>query len=83
MPPHDPLRCLVCIAADRATHKVFIDGRLVVDRGKVLTPDHAAVLEALTEAQTRMIAAVPGYHWARRQADQLTPPSLLMVEGLN
>jgi hypothetical protein len=30
-----------------------------------------------------MIAAVPGYDWARRQADQLTPLSLPMVKGLN
>ncbi|HEX3990294.1 MAG TPA: amidohydrolase family protein [Acetobacteraceae bacterium] len=83
MPARDPLRSLVYTAADRAIHKVFIDGRLVVDQGKVLTLDHAAALEALTEAQSRMIAAVPGYDWARRHADQLTPMSLPMAQGLN
>ena len=83
MPAHDPLRSLVYTAADRAIDKVFIDGRLVVDRGKVLTLDHAAALAALTEAQARMIAAVPTHDWARRQADQLTPRSLPMLTGLN
>jgi 5-methylthioadenosine/S-adenosylhomocysteine deaminase len=83
MPARDPLRSLVYTAADRAIHKVFIDGRLVVDRGKVLTLDHAAALEALAEAQARMIAAVPRHDWAQRQASDLTPLSLPMVRGLN
>jgi 5-methylthioadenosine/S-adenosylhomocysteine deaminase len=83
MPARDPLRSLVYTAADRAIQQVFIDGRLVVDRGRVLTLDHAAALEALTEAQARMIAAVPQYDWGKRSADQLTPLSLSMVRGLN
>ena len=83
MPARDPLRSLVYTAADRAIHQVFIDGRLVVDRGQVLTLDHAAALQALTEAQARMIAAVPQYDWAKRGADQLTPLSLPMVQRLN
>jgi 5-methylthioadenosine/S-adenosylhomocysteine deaminase len=83
MPARDPLRSLVYTAADRAIQKVFIDGRLVVERGKVLTLDHAAALAALTEAQGRMIAAVPSFDWAKRGADQLTPLSLPMVQGVN
>jgi cytosine/adenosine deaminase-related metal-dependent hydrolase len=83
MPARDPLRSLVYTAADRAIHQVFIDGHLVVDQGRVLTLDHAAALEALTEAQARMIAALPQYDWARRGADQLTPLSLPMVQGPN
>jgi cytosine/adenosine deaminase-related metal-dependent hydrolase len=83
MPARDPLRSLVYTAADRAIQQVFIDGHLVVDRGRVLTLDHAAALEALTEAQARMIAAVPQYDWGKRSADQLTPLSLPMVQGLN
>ena len=62
---------------------VFIDGRRVVDRGSVLTLDHANALAALTEAQGRMMAAVPGYDWARRHADQITPLSLTMINALN
>lgn len=83
MPARDPLRSLVYTAADRAIHKVFIDGRLVVDRGSVLTLDHAAALEALTEAQVRMVAAVPQYDWARRHAEQLAPLSLTSIKAVN
>ncbi|WP_428490195.1 amidohydrolase family protein [Rhodopila sp.] len=79
MPAHDPLRSLVYTAADRAIEQVFIDGRLVVDRGKVLTLDHAGALAALTEAQGRMIAAVPSHDWAHRDADRITPRSLPML----
>ncbi len=83
MPARDPLRSLVYTAADRAIKQVYIDGRLVVDEGKVLTLDHAAALAALTEAQARMIAAVPQHDWAKRDAAQLTPLSLPMMPGLN
>ena len=83
MPAHDPLRSLVYTAADRAIEQVFIDGRLVVHRAKVLTLDHAAALAALTEAQARMIAAVPSHDWAHRGADQITPRSLPMVDTLD
>lgn len=83
MPARDPLRSLVYTAADRAIRQVYVDGCLVVDRGRVLTLDHAAALAALTEAQARMIAAVPGHDWNKREADQITPLSLPMVQGLN
>jgi cytosine/adenosine deaminase-related metal-dependent hydrolase len=83
MPARDPLRSLVYTAADRAIRQVFVDGRMVVDRGKVLTLDHAAALAALTEAQQRMIAAVPQHDWAKRGAADLTPLSLGMLNGTN
>ena len=79
MPAHDPLRSLVYTAADRAIEQVFVDGRKVVDRGKVLTLDHAAALAALTEAQARMIQDVPSHDWAHRGADRITPRSLPMA----
>ena len=83
MPARDPLRSFVYTAADRAIQKVFIDGRLVVDQGKVLTLDHAAALADLSEAQARMIADVPKHDWAHRQAQDLTPLSLPSLRGLN
>jgi hypothetical protein len=62
---------------------VFIDGALVVDAGSVLTLDHAAALAALSDAQARMIAAVPRHDWANRDAGELTPLSLPGLQGLN
>jgi hypothetical protein len=52
----------------------------VVDLGKVLTPDHAAAPEALTEAQGRVIAAVLLYDWAQHQAKPLNLP---MIQRMN
>ncbi len=83
MPARDPLRSLVYTAADRAIRQVYVDGRLVVDQGRVLTLDHAKALEALTEAQARMVADVPRHDWAHRTAQDLTPLSLPMAHGPN
>ncbi len=83
MPARDPLRSLVYTAADRAIRAVFIDGRMVVDRGQVLTLDHTSALQALTEAQARMEAAVPNHDWAERRSEQLTPLSLPMTQDVN
>ena len=82
-PARDPLRSFVYTAADRAIQQVYVDGILVVDRGKVLTLDHEAALDALAEAQGRMVAAVPQFDWGKRTADQLTPMSVPPFRGMN
>ena len=76
LPARDPLRSLVYTAADRAVRSVFVDGRKVVDAGRVLTLDHAEALGLLADAQARMMAAVPLHDWAGRRADQIVPLSL-------
>jgi cytosine/adenosine deaminase-related metal-dependent hydrolase len=83
MPVRDPLRSLIYTAADRAIKQVYVDGVLVVDQGRVLTLDHAGALEALTEAQARMVADVPKHDWAGRTAEDLTPLSVPMRRGVN
>jgi hypothetical protein len=50
--------CLTVARKSKLLSKRFIDGRIVVDHGKVLTLDHVAAPEALTEAQDRATAAV-------------------------
>lgn len=79
LPARDPLRSLVYTAADRAVHSVFVDGRKVVDAGRVLTLDHAEALGVLADAQARMMAAVPRHDWAGRTAEQIAPLSLPVV----
>jgi len=75
-PARDPLRSLVYTAADRAVHSVFVDGRKVVDAGRVLTLDHAEALGVLADAQARMMTTVPQHDWAARRAEQIVPLSL-------
>jgi 5-methylthioadenosine/S-adenosylhomocysteine deaminase len=80
MPARDPLRSLVYHAADRAVRDVFVDGKQVVEAGKVLTMDQAAAGERLTEAQLRMMEEVPQHDYLKRRADQITPLSLPLVD---
>jgi cytosine/adenosine deaminase-related metal-dependent hydrolase len=74
-PARDPVRSLLYAAGDRAIQAVYVDGAKVVEDGRVLTMDYAAAAEALEEAQARMIKGVRQRDWARRGADEVSPPS--------
>jgi cytosine/adenosine deaminase-related metal-dependent hydrolase len=76
MPARDPLRSLVYTAADRAVRDVFIDGFKVVENRRVLTLDHATALEALFDAQQRMMDAAPQRDYRKRKAQEIVPLSL-------
>lgn len=79
MPARDPLRSLVYTAADRAVRDVFVDGRRVVENGRVLSLDHDGALDALIEAQRRMERTVPERDYKRRRADEIVPLSLPLM----
>lgn len=81
MPARDPLRSLVFHAADRAVKDVFIAGRQVVANGKVMTLDHRAAGERLTDLQLRMMASSTGRDYRKRTTDELVPLSLPLVES--
>lgn len=76
MQPHrDPVRSLVYAAAERAVDRVYVDGRLVVRDGSVLTMDYPAAAQRLHEAQQRTEAAAPQRDWARRPVTEYSPLS--------
>jgi cytosine/adenosine deaminase-related metal-dependent hydrolase len=74
-PAHDALRTLIYAADDRVIRAVYVDGRQVVESGRVLTIDHAAASTALEEAQRRIIARAPSLDWAKRRVDDIVPPT--------
>ncbi|MEX2297485.1 MAG: amidohydrolase family protein [Dongiaceae bacterium] len=75
MPVHDPLKCLVFTAADRAVRDVFVDGRqLVVDR-RVTTIDQASVGREVAASQARVLPKVAGRDYAGRTASDVAPPT--------
>ena len=74
-PAHDVLRTLIYAADDRVIRAVYVDGRKVVEGGKVLTIDHASAAAELDEAQRRIVARAPGLDWARRPVDDIVPPT--------
>ena len=82
-PARDPLRSLVFTAADRAVQTVFVHGAKVMDRGRVLTLDHAAALAAVAEGQQRMLHDAPSRDWAGRTAEEISPLSLPMLTPSN
>ncbi len=72
-PVRDPLRSLVYAAAERAVKTVFVDGRKVVENGKVLTIDYEAATAALQEAQYRAEGRVAEADWAGRSSYEISP----------
>jgi cytosine/adenosine deaminase-related metal-dependent hydrolase len=79
MPARDPLRSLIYTAADRAITQVYIDGQKVVENRRVLTLDHSAALEALTEAQRRLENSAPQRDYKGRRAEEIVPLSLPLM----
>jgi len=76
-PLHDPVRNLIFAAGDRAIRAVYVDGRKVVENGRVLTVDYPAASEALHEAQARVKVKVPGLDWSGRTAEAISPRTFL------
>ncbi len=80
-PCHDPLRCLVYSASERAIAHVFVDGHEVVRDGRVLTIDYDSAADALEAAQRRSLARTSHLDWAGRSADAIAPPSFPRLDA--
>jgi 5-methylthioadenosine/S-adenosylhomocysteine deaminase len=72
-PLRDPIKNLVYNAADEDVDRVYVNGRLVVDGGRVLAADEGKILQALQAAGDRMWPRMAKADWAGRDADQLSP----------
>jgi cytosine/adenosine deaminase-related metal-dependent hydrolase len=72
-PLRDPIKNLVYNATDEDVDRVYVNGRVVVDGGRVLAADERAILAALQAAGDRMWPRMAKGDWAGRSADQLSP----------
>jgi 5-methylthioadenosine/S-adenosylhomocysteine deaminase len=72
-PLRDPVKNIVYNASDEDVDRVYVNGRLVVDGGRVLAADEPAILKALQAGGERMWPRMAKYDWAGRDADQLSP----------
>ncbi len=72
-PGWDPLRALVFSALERPIREVYVEGRLVVREGAVLTLDYPAAAERLEAAQRRALEGVAARDWAGRTPEQAFP----------
>jgi 5-methylthioadenosine/S-adenosylhomocysteine deaminase len=74
-PMRDPVKNIVYNATAQDVDRVYVGGRLVVDGGRVLAADEAAILGALQAGGERMWPRMKQFDWAGRGADELSPPT--------
>jgi hypothetical protein len=74
-PLRDPVKNIVFNATPEDIDRVWVNGRLVAQGGRVLAADEAAVLAALQAGGDRMWPAMAKHDWAGRPADELSPQS--------
>jgi 5-methylthioadenosine/S-adenosylhomocysteine deaminase len=72
-PLRDPVKNIVYNASDEDVDRVYVNGRLVVDGGRVLAADEATILHALQQGGERMWPRMGKYDWAGREAEELSP----------
>jgi cytosine/adenosine deaminase-related metal-dependent hydrolase len=72
-PLRDPVKNIVYNATAEDVDRVYVDGRLVVDGGRVLAADEARLFAALQAGGERMWPRMQQFDWAGRPADQLSP----------
>ena len=73
-PLRDPVKNSVYNATAEDVDRVYGDGRLVVDGGRVLAADEPTIFAALQAGGERMWPRMGGCDWAGRDADALSPP---------
>jgi cytosine/adenosine deaminase-related metal-dependent hydrolase len=74
-PYRDPIRALVQCATGDDVAAVIVDGRTVVEGGRVLGVDERQLLADAQREADRLWAEVPEWHWQKLSADELSPPS--------
>jgi 5-methylthioadenosine/S-adenosylhomocysteine deaminase len=74
-PLRDPVKNLVYNATAEDVDRVWVNGRLSVDGGKVVAADERAILAALQAAGERMWPRMKQADWQGRDADGLSPPT--------
>jgi cytosine/adenosine deaminase-related metal-dependent hydrolase len=72
-PYRDPVKALVQCGTSDDVSLVIVDGRTVVEGGRVRGVDEAQVLADAQREADRLWAEVPEWHWQKRTADELSP----------
>jgi cytosine/adenosine deaminase-related metal-dependent hydrolase len=74
-PLRDPVKNIVYNANAEDVDRVYVAGRVVVDRGRVLAADEAKILADLQAGGERMWPRMARFDWDGRDADRLSPPT--------
>ncbi|MEE8110750.1 MAG: chlorohydrolase family protein [bacterium] len=74
-PVYDPIRALVNCASAADVDMVIVDGRVVVEEGRVKGVDEDALLAEVQTESEKQWASIPQFHWQGLTIDELSPPS--------
>src|SRR5262249_2126031 len=74
-PYRDPIRALVQCGTADDVEQVLVDGRVVVDGGRVLGVDERRLLADAQREAERLWDSVPRWHWQGRTAEEFAPTS--------
>ena len=72
---HDPIKALVELGSGRDVETVFVDGEPLIQDGRALKVDEAALVKAVQAESERLWDAVPEWHWTGKSVDEIVPPS--------
>jgi 5-methylthioadenosine/S-adenosylhomocysteine deaminase len=72
---HDPIKALVECGSGRDVETVIVDGEVLIEGGKAVRVDEAALLRAVQAEGEKLWHAVPEWHWTGKPVDEIVPPS--------
>jgi cytosine/adenosine deaminase-related metal-dependent hydrolase len=81
VPMRDPVKNIVYSAEMEDVEKVFIDGRMVVEEGRVLGADTQELNRRVQTAGETLWPRLSSHDWARRSVDELSPLSFELLSG--
>ena len=76
VPVRDPIRNLVNSAQRSDVKTVFVDGKMVVEEGRLLTIDEVRLCREVQRAAEGIWDRIPENHYLKWTADEVSPPSL-------
>ena len=75
-PVRDPIKNLIYYGHTTDVDTTFVDGKKLVEGGKVIGLDEEKILDQMQKITARLFDRVPEYDWARRTADEMAPQTI-------
>ncbi len=79
-PTNDPIRTLIHATTGENVERVIIDGRTVVENGRMVGVDEDALLARVQPISDKLRAAIPGRDWRDRSLDEVLPPAFPIMD---
>ena len=80
-PYRDPIRALVQCGTADDVEQVLVDGRLVVESGRVVGVDERRLLADAQREAERLWSSVGEWHWRGLTAEEFAPTSFPPLEN--